>query len=166
MFIISADLDFTTNQKPERLLLREHAEMNRKKLLNRTVQNSKKLQVTIFPKLLFRSIVVYYHRYCFIRLPLHYKRLRYIRISHCRHVPASVKWHDWSCGCDRWRPVIGRPLTVQVYLRSFFTWSSQNTHTHFQNTVNYTKIALAEVCVRIQRRSEELNVTNCSCHTS
>lgn len=73
---VIADLDFKN-----KLILSEHAKI-KSKLLNSTrqVQNSKKLQVTIFPKLLFSSIIFYYHRYCFIRLPLHYKYLRYIRI--------------------------------------------------------------------------------------
>lgn len=120
--------------------------------LNKTVQNSKKLQVTIFPKLLFSSIIFYYHRYCFVRLPLHYKYLRYIRIlivDTC--LPA---WNDmigrwiWPMEAYDWT------TTDSAGVPQFYT---NITNTHFRNTVNYTKIALSEVCVCESTRFTEIS---------
>lgn len=140
--------------------------------LNKTVQNSKKLQVTIFPKLLFSSIIFYYH-YCFIRLPLHYKCLRYIRsliVNTC--LPA---WNDmigWIA--DRqfdWSNVCENGIWLDDHWQCRYTSVLHNYHKH--TLPEYCKLhknsSVGSVCVWIQRRrdtftviSRVLSITNCS----
>lgn len=115
--------------------------------LNKTVQNSKKLQVTIFPKLLFSSIIFYYHRYCFVRLPLHYKYLRYIRIlivNTC--LPA-------------WNDMIG----LWIWPMEAYDWTTTDSAGVPQFYTNITN-TLPEYC-KLHKNSSVGSVYVCVCET-